>query len=300
VIAGIIELAQAVRAVGKKAIVATIMPVGSDAGATKKTSVAAANAGLPAACAANGFPCIPWHTVIPLDVNGFAESQYIQPDTTGVHPTPLAGFLMGSFLAERLDSMVAKDPQIIAPADGNAAWVTPIPYFAGGFGLQPAIGGRLGWATQHGGALTTSYRRIADADGLVWQEVSNTDAVINTSRDIYNRITTGASAWAGRTVRGTCRFKAIAEGVEDNTVPWGGKGVQFSVICYAPTNRFSSALQITTAMMGYFTDPLPVWAGHIVTNPIVVPAGVTQIWAQIFVYGPGCWRIAQTGVYALD
>ena len=276
--ANVIAVGNAMKAAGKPVIITGIFPRSSASGSTIRDEIDAANAALPALCAANGLLWLPWHTAVETDGSGYATTNHVWD---GVHLTPAGAQAVGAELTTFIETHFALGDVFVPPADGSGDWVTPNPYLSGGATSIPTSWSQFGSAT-------VAYAKHTDANGDVWQEVTiSGNPSYNTIRFFTFR-GTGAFWTAGDVVRATCQFQAVEAG-------WDFKGVHLHQDVYTGATR--NAYDLLDGGMSSRPTILSPVSGTLLTAPWEIEGSATQVSYTLQVAGNGTFRFRAAGIF---
>jgi hypothetical protein len=285
----IIDLWAALRALGKRVIGADILPRASNYSGGWTTAQQApydeTNTILRAAWQAAGlWSYRQWADLIPRDGNNVALP--VDFPTDGLHPTQRLGLRLGKDIYDFLAPYLPGNP-VVAPAQGNAAWITPNPYVTGGTTLATS------WVAQFMGTLGDDYTtaKVTDSDGRVWQRVTRLTAVSAENAGLASRLTTGLPA-AGTVCRICARLRLPDPGAASSLT------LQVQQVGVTPAWNLPYSHGIGAGVVSPIADTGEVF---LYSEPFTIQSGITRLDALIGFRGTGAWTLdfREAGIIAL-
>jgi hypothetical protein len=176
------------RALGMGVVLGTVPPRGSATSAAIHKATKLINLWLNLYAARENIPLVDYHTALVDTATGYLLPAY---DTDGTHPSDAGHYKMAQTLASAVstyNSTGALALPYLVNAAGDATNLMPNPLLNGTVG---AAGGANGW--YFGGAASTFTTAIlANDSNITGQYYSVQLGNVNSSKFIYNALTTGA------------------------------------------------------------------------------------------------------------
>jgi hypothetical protein len=287
----IAELWAALVATGKPVVGTDILPRGTNHSggwtAEQQDHYDEANAILRSSWRAAGLRAYrQWADLIDADENGVALATEFPTD--GLHPTQRVGFKLGRDLYELLGPHVAGTP-LLPPASGDAAWLTPNPYVAGGTTLATS------WANGSMGTENTDWSasKVTDEDGRVWQRINLITAKTGANVGPYARITSGMPD-AGTVCRVCARMRVV-----DATA-------LTAVSLHVQQVNVTPAYNVPITLGGVAANaesPIGEQAEMLlISDPFTIQSGLTQLWVLIGFRSTGAATIdfREAGIFSIS